>query len=412
MSRTKYFWAKQGFCLMVVLSSVLLVPFGKACLAAENEGVEHYKMLSTVEFTGKTQFRNQVETLFTVKKQLLSDDKVKYFISTDDFARVGSDLNPERQSPSNELSFVIDRKTRTLSECSKDLALLERVNNHCVRSVKKVTQENIGKTWKQSFNLSFLDHLLPDDLKFTLTAIQLKTKVFGEMIAVRALSEPFVVKAAKKDGGVGDIKCRMNAVYLFDSEIKDIYLSISVFEATTNVNGSKEKLRYEIATYKTDASGAAVDMSGLGKKFEKLVRKVGLSRKAVKVTKESSLPQWVQYEGLAAVQVTNLCAATACEGAANPVTTVCIPAARTVALQSAGKLAAAKQMATISSLLVKSIPGTAGMKIAVAPAFMGVGLGTAGAVAGGTVGTVAIAGGGGGGGGGGASTSTTRSPSS
>lgn len=398
MDRRKCFWTGQEFWLTVVVSVTLLLPFGKVCLGAESEGVQHYKMLSTVEYTGKTQFRNQVETLFTVRKEFLSDDKVAYSISTNDFELIGSEMEPGERLSSNELSFIIDGKTRGLTGCSGDLALLEKVNNQCLRSLKKVTKENIGKTWKQSFKLSFLDHLLADELKFTLTAMQLETKVFGKMIAVRSLSEPFIVKAIKERGGVGNVQCRMNATYLFDSQVEDIYLSISVFDATTEINGSKEKLRYEIATYKTDASGAAVDLTGIGKKFEKFARKVGLSRKAIKVKKESPLPQWAQYEGLAAAQVTNLCAATACEGALNPVASVCLPAARTVALQCAGKLAMAKQIGAISSLLVKSIPGAGGMQVAVAPAaFMGVGLGTAGAVAGGTAGTIAIAGGGGGG---------------
>lgn len=400
MDRKKCWWAGQEFWLTIVVSVTLLLSFGRVCLGAESEGVQHYKMLSTVEYAGKTQFRNQVEMLFTVRKEFLSDDKVEYSISTNDFELIGSEMEPGERLSSNELSFVIDGKTRGLTGCGGDLALLEKVNNQCVRSLKKVTKENIGKTWKQSFRLSFLDHLLTDELKFTLTAIQLKTKVFGEMIAVRALSEPFSVKAVKEEGGVGDVKCRMNALYVFGSEIEEIYLSISVFEATTKINGSKEKLRYEIATYKTDASGAAVDLNGLGKKFESFARKVGLGRKAIKVKKESPLPQWAQYEGLAAAQVTNLCAATACEGGLNPVASVCLPAARTIALQSEGKLAMAKQLGAISGLLVKSIPGASGMQVAVAPAaFMGVGWGTAGAIAGGTVGgAVAIAGGGGGGG--------------
>ena len=407
MSRTKCFWARQDFCLMMVLSVVLLLPFGKAGLAVENKSTEHYKMLSTIEYAGEGQFRNQVETLFMVRKQPLLDDKVQYFISTNDFDLVADNLDSGQQSSFGKLSFVVDRKTRHISAAGKDLLLLEMVNNQCVSSLKKVTRKNIGKTWKQSFNLSFLDHLLPGELKFTLTATQLETEVFGEMIAVRALSEPFVVKAAKVGGGVGDVKSRIGAFYLFDPEMEDIYLSISVFEATTKINGLKEKLRHEVATYKTDAAGVPADLTGLGKKFEKLVRKVGLTRKSLKVVKESSLPQWARYEGLAAAQATHLCAATACEGALNPVATVCIPAARTVALQSAGKLATAKRVGTISSVLVKSIPGIGGMKIAVAPAFMGVGLGTAGAVAGGVAGgTVAIAGGGGGGGG-----DDARSPS-
>ncbi len=151
-------------------------------------------------------------------------------------------------------------------------------------------------------------------------------------------------------------------------------------------------MRHEVATYRTDSAGASVDLSGLGREFEKFVRKVGLSRKGVKVVKESPLPQWAQSEGLAAAQVANICAAMACEGAPNPVITVCIPAARTVGAQSLGQIPSIGTFATaetVAGSLGKSVVGIGTMKIAAAPAVLGMGLGTAttvaagGAVAGG-----------------------------
>lgn len=389
--KTKYFWSKLAFCLAVWLSLILSPLFSKAVLAAETESLQHYKMVSTVEYTGKGQFRNQAETIFTVRKQPLPDNKVQHFISANNFDLAGEGLNSEQQS--NDLSFIIDRETRQLSGVDENLSLWAKINDECVKSLRKVTKKNIGKTWKQSFNLSSLGGSLPNELKFTVTAIQTKTKVFDEMIAVRALSEPFVVKAAKKKGGLGPVQSRINAVYLFDPEIEDIYVSISVFEATTNINGSKEKLRREVVTYRTDVMGEPVDFSGLGKNFEKFVRKVGLKRKSLKVDKASPLPQWALSEGLHAAQLTNMYAAMACEGAFNPVVTVCIPAARVVEMQCFGGLVSAGEQGSVSALLAKSIPGMGAMNVAVAPAFMGVGLGTAGAVAGGTVGTIAIAGG-------------------
>jgi len=392
-SKTKGFWIERDFYLMMVLSAVLLLSFGKVSLAAENENTQHFKMLSTVEYSGKGQFRNQVETLFTVKKQLLDDDKVRYFLSTNDFDLAGGSLDVGQQPSSGELSFVVDRKTKHLSVDNKDLALLEMVNNQCVKSLKKVTKENIGKTWKQFFNLPSLGKSFPDKLKFTLTAIQVETEVLGEMVAVRALSESFSVRAPKKKTGSGSIRSRIGAIYLFDPEIEDIYLSISVFEARTNMNGSWEKLRHEVATYMTDAAGVSLDLSGLGKKFETLVRKLGLARKSFNIVKESPLPQWALSEGLNASQVAGICAATACEGALNPVVTVCIPVARTVEMQSLGTLApvgefASAGLGTAGSLGV-GVPAVGALNIAAVPAFMGIGLGPAAAVAGGTAGVIA-----------------------
>jgi len=179
-----------------------------------------------------------------------------------------------------------------------------------------------------------------------------------EMIAVRALSEPFFVKTGK-----GSIRSQINAIYLFDPRIEDVYLSISVFEGATDVNGYKEVLRHEVATYKTDSTGKSVDLNGLGRDFEKFVRKVGLSRKAVEIEKESPLPQWAQSEGLTAAQVANICAAMACEGAPNPVRTVCIPAAQTIGAQSLGLIpsidSSFAMAPTVAGSLGKGVQGIA-----------------------------------------------------
>lgn len=74
--------------------------------------------------------------------------------------------------------------------------------------------------------------------------------------------------------------------------------------------------------------------------------------------------------------------------------TVCIRAARTVALQSFGSIASAGQIGNIGVIPAKNIPAMTGMKIAVAPAWAGLGLGTAAHVtglAGATAGGIAIA---------------------
>ena len=396
MNRTKCFVAKQGFCLTVMLSSVLLGVFGNSSLAAASEDVQYYKMLSTIEYEGKSPFRNSVETLITVRKQILPNNQARYFLSTDDFDLVDGSLNSGWESSFRSISFLIDGKTGYLLESDTNLAFFGRINNQCVKSLKKVSKENIGKTWKQSFNLSSLVEPLPDELKFTLTAIQPKTKVYGDMIAVRALSEPFKVMTSQDGSKAEPVNCRAGAVYLFDSEVEDVYLNISVFEATTKVNGSQETFRHEVATYKTDAEGTSVDLNGLGKKFETFARKVGLTNKSLKITKQSVLPQWARSEGLKFGQIANICAATACEGGINPVAIISIPTAHAAALQSTGTLPSIGLAGTVSGKLVASVAGVGGMKIAVAP-FMGVGLGTAGVIAGGTVGGIAAAGGGGGG---------------
>jgi len=392
MKKLFWFWLKQDLWMLLILSAILWTPLCQAGLYDSTPDVEHYKMLSTVEYTGQGQFKHQVETMFTVEKDYLSENNVRYSISSKDFDL--SKTNSDTEQGSNELSFVFNGKTKRLSAGGRNVALLEKVHNYCENSLQKITKQNVGKTWKQSFDLSSFDYSLPKNLTFTVTAIEENTDTFGKMIAVRALSEPFVVRVVKAQEGLKDVKSRIRAAYLFDSDIEEVYLSISVFEASGNIDTSNEKLRHEVATYKTDSEGVAVDLKGLSKDFEKFVRKVGLTNKNVEIVKEVSLPRWAQSEGLRAAQVGNICAATSCEGALNPVVTVCLPVARTVALQSFGSIVSTQQIGSIGVVLAKNIPAMAGMKIAMAPAWAGLGLGTASqvtALAGATAGGIVIA---------------------
>lgn len=411
---TGRWWAMQVICLMTMLSLVLSPALAETGLWLKDENFKYFKMISTVEYSGKGQFRDQAQVLFTVRKRSLSDDKTLYFISARDFDLTKTRFSSDQQAFSKELSFVINKTTGTLSGGDMGLALLGGINNECVRSLKQVTKNNIGKTWKQSF---------PNGMRFTLTAVEFKTKTSGKMIAVRALSEPFTFTAAgraKKAGPVksdvttlhlfdsqiefaagsraqkaGPVKSSIAALYLFDSRFENVYLSMVVFEAKTKINGFDEKLRHEVATYRTNLMGFSADLNGLGKKFEKFAQKVRLSDKNLKIVKRASLPQWACAEGLEAAKMANICAALACEGKPNPVILICIAASRTLQLQTAGGLVMLNKPGTVGQFLVKNVPGIGSMKIAVAP-FMGVGLGTAAAIGGGTAGAIAAGGGGGG----------------
>ncbi|MFQ6034276.1 MAG: hypothetical protein ACE5NM_00310, partial [Sedimentisphaerales bacterium] len=75
-------WSKQALCLAMSLSVVLLSSFGRVSLASQNEAIHYYKLFSTLEYSGQSQFRNQFETVCAVKKLALSDDKVQYCLST------------------------------------------------------------------------------------------------------------------------------------------------------------------------------------------------------------------------------------------------------------------------------------------------------------------------------------------
>ncbi len=389
--RAKHQWTRTA--LTAVIVGIVLLLFAQVAVAVQDTGKYHYKMISSIEYSGKGQFKNRTESLFTVGKEPLSDNKVQYSIWTDD---AGSDAGSDSLG-FGRVSFVLDWANREIVTSNGNLSFFQTIHNHCAQSLENVTAANIGKTWKQSFDLSFLDASLPSELKLTVTAVDLKTDVLGDMIAVRALSEPFTFETTGIEDKTGKVNCKVNSVYLFDPSVEQIYMSISVFEATTNVNGFKERVRHELATYMTDSAAIPVDFTGLGKKFEKLVRKVGLTNKDMKVTKPTSLPRWVRRDALRVIGLADTCAALACEGAPNPVVSVCIPAGRMVAMQGLGHIAGSSQLGTIATSLAKDIGPIGSMKIAVAPGIMGLSSMQAGAIAGGTAGGVAAGGGGGGG---------------
>jgi hypothetical protein len=194
-----------------------------------------------------------------------------------------------------------------------------------VKSLNKVTRDYVGKTWKQTIDLALVKDSPIKEVSFTLTAINVTTRAIGNMIAVRALSEPFIVTVDK-----GPLRCKINSVYLFDNDIDKVYLSISVFEATTDGKDIKEALRHEVATYQTDSSGRPFDLSDVGKDFEALVAKVGLRKDSLQITKKTELPKWAKRKGITVAQAANICAGATCEGALNPVGVVTIPTARSL----------------------------------------------------------------------------------
>ena len=327
-------WMKRALGKLIVGGSVLnlctvfvlLSAMGSVGWTADNESVQQYKMRSVLEYSGKTQFCNKVEILFSAKKHLIDDGKVRYVVSSDEVAGLGDNV----LSSLKELSFVIDRKTHHLSGAGKDLSLVEKVANQCAVSLKEVNRKNVGRTWKQTFDLSRIGNSVPGELRFTLTAIPIETQAHGELIAVRALSEPF---QANITGGTA--RCRMNCAYVFCSEFEDIFMSASVFGATTSCNGYGEGLKHTVTTWKVDASGQPAEFDELGKDkdFAKLISKLGVTRH-VEITKAGPLPQWARCEGVRTAQVANLCASVSCEGALNPVATIYLPVASMVGLQS------------------------------------------------------------------------------
>jgi len=299
-----------------------------------------------------------------------------------------------------EVSFDIENG-RLAAGANQDVAFFGEISNLCAKSLQRVTRQDVGKTWNRSFDLSLSGNSLVRKLNFTMTAIAEKKGPFGEMIAVRAMSEPFTTTVAVENGVSGTVTSRINTVYLFDSAMQDVYLSISVFGAATNINGFKEIFRNEVAIYKTDASLTPVDLSSISGNFEKFAGKLGLSGEALKISSRTELPQWVKSEGIRNVQVANICSAIACEGALNPVSSLSIPAAAVLEFQKKSDL---KLYTADAKLAAKEAAPNIFRQIS---SNWGWNLPSAAVVGGGVAGGIAVGGGFGGGGGG---SSTPASP--
>lgn len=280
-----------------------------------------------------------------------------------------------------------------MSNITKNLIDLQEKCNSCVPALTDIPRENIGKTWKQTYEQICFGDNCYSDMKFTVTAKLLNTEILGDMVAVRALSQPITLTVITEDDKKQKVKIRANSFYLFDSEMENIYLSTSAIEETTNISGFREKVRYETATYMTDAEGNSVDLTGLDKKFAKFVSKVGLSREVLKIKEgqEVPIPAWFHSSdlGVNSVQTCNMASALACEGASNPVALIFLPTNQALGAQSMGAFGIAGGSGTVGATVVRNVSGMSDMQIVGPPMIFGVSQGTAAAIG---MGTTAIVG--------------------
>ena len=125
---------------MLLVLSLFAAFFVEPLTAADSGSLQHYKMISTVEFSGKGQYRNAVETLLSVKKEVLRDNQVRYSLSARDY-----DLSGSGASMPGVISFVVDPQTKQITDADKDLVLFEKVTNECVSAL----EGNTGKEHRQ-----------------------------------------------------------------------------------------------------------------------------------------------------------------------------------------------------------------------------------------------------------------------
>ncbi|MCD4830658.1 MAG: hypothetical protein K8R02_02490 [Anaerohalosphaeraceae bacterium] len=308
-----------------------------------DQNVDHFRLISTVEYTAERgnenrQYRHQAEPWFTVERTPENAEQTRYKVWTESLQFMGIYDDPEYNYLS-EINYLLTDK-RYMSEVDDDLIHLQKMNNEAIRSLNGRAVNDIGKTWTHRFDLGIFDHYsLPKELKFTIKSIKVPTKYLGDLIAVRAISDEFLIKAATQADGYGYVRCKTASVYLFDPNVpygsgEEVYVSATVFVAATKMDDMTQQYRYEFGTYKTDANEAAVDLEGLDFNLEDFVREIKLIPYPIEVKEWAGLPYWAQSEIVNAAQIASACSAVVCEQSlVNPVASRYLAAARVYAYQ-------------------------------------------------------------------------------
>lgn len=336
------------FWLRLLLGLIVAFPMSQLSYAQKyqvsaDQSVDHFKLVSTVEYIAERgkesrQYRHQSEPWFTVERSDGNSVQGRYRVFTNDL-RFMNNNTPEGLVNPGQIDYSLTDK-RYMSGVDDDLIHLQKINNEAIRSLNGKAVNDIGKTWTHRFNLKIFNHYsLPDELKFSITSLKVPTKHLGNLIAVRAISDEFLVKAAAQSDGYGYVRCKTASVYLFDPNVpygssEEVYVSATVFVAATKMDDMDQQYRYEFGTYKTDANGTPVDLEGLDFNFEDFVRKIKLSPYPIEVKQPSGLPFWAQSEVVNAAQIASACSAVVCEQSmVNPVSSRYLAAARVYGLQ-------------------------------------------------------------------------------
>jgi hypothetical protein len=337
-----------GFWLRFLLAIVVGSAGGQIAYAQRQppkQRTDYFKLVSTIEYTAQRgneskQYRHQAEPWFAVTTMPQANGQRHYHLITGDL-RFQNQYLEQKYEDAGEINYDLTEK-RLMTGVDSDLLHLQKMNNECIKTINGKAPKEVGKTWTCRFNLGIFNHYsLPNELKFTVTSIKVPTNKLGDLIAVRAISDPFLVKAAAQIEGYGFVECRIACVYLFDpytyeTSEEDIYVSAMVFLAATKMDGMTQQYRYEFGTYKTGADAVAVDMNGLGSELEDFIKEIQLIPQPIKVDSPCCLPFWAQSEIVNAAQLASTCAAVACEqGIVNPVASIYLAAARVYQLRDA-----------------------------------------------------------------------------
>jgi hypothetical protein len=341
---------QPDFWLRFLLAVIVSFPAGQIVYAQQiqqvqnaRQNIDYFHLISTVEYTAKQdkekrQYRHQMESCFAVTSWPTSARQKHYRVSTDQL-KMKNDYVYKEYKDISQINYDLTDQ-RYMTAVDTDLQYLKKMNNQCIDTLKDKDIKGPNKTWTCRFNLGIFNHYsLPDELKFTVSSIKVPTKKLGDLVAVRAISDPFMVKVVGQVENYGYVKCQVASVYLFNPYVldrngEDLYVSTTAFVASTKMDDMTQEYRYEFGTYKTDVNGTPVDINGLDYVFEGFVKKIKLTPQPIEVNKPTGMPFWAKSEIVNAAQLASTCSAVACEQTiVNPVSSIYLAAARIYQLQ-------------------------------------------------------------------------------
>jgi hypothetical protein len=270
--------------------------------AGAAEGVEHFRICQTVEYSGPGgQFRTQATGYSECATARGSADS-EYRLDAQATVMVGHHPSP-LGAKLKPLRIHRDPATEALTLPDGEAVLLVEVMNRVIRQVERGGRKQ--GAWEQDVALG-IGPYMPDKvhLKFSGTPIQmdgvpdaLALAVGSDTISFKALEGP----------GPETILCRFKAVFIYSLSQDRLYQMGSTFVARRGA----ESLRVECAVLQCDAAGKEVlapvaDLSGF----------LGLREKPMAVEKEALPPFWTR-QACQAFQAVTIAASTAGQRATN-----------------------------------------------------------------------------------------------
>jgi hypothetical protein len=356
---------QPDFWLRFLLAVIVSFPAGQIVHAQQiqdaRQKIDYFHLISTVEYTAKQgnekkQYRHQMESCFTVTSWQTSAKQKHYDILATQLKMKNGYVYNEYKDISRINYDLTDQ--RYMTSVDDDLQHLKKMNNQCIDTLKDEDIKGPNKTWTCRFNLGIFKHYsLPDELKFTVSSIKVPTKKLGDLVAVRAISDPFMVKVIGQVENYGYVKCQVASVYLFNPYVlnrneEDLYASATSFVAATKMDDMTQQYRYEFGTYKTDVNGTPIDINGLDYVFEGFTKKIQLATQPIEVNKPTGMPFWAKSEIVNAAQLASTCSAVACEQTiVNPVSSIYLAAARAYEFQDDSLLIPAPYDRTVCQAL-------------------------------------------------------------